>query len=93
MSEFFPEIKEISYQGPESQHWLAYRYYDAKRKVLGKTMAEHLRLAVCYWHNFCWHGHDNFGEATFSREWKIADTPLAQAELRASAAFEFIQKL
>ncbi len=48
---------------------LAFRWYDPKRKVLGKTMAEHLRFAVCYWHTLCWPGLDPFGGETFLRPW------------------------
>ncbi len=93
MSEFFPQISRIPYEGPQSKNPLAYRYYDANKKVLGKTMAEHLRPSVCFWHTFCWTGHDIFGEPTFDRPWLTAQDPLQLAEQRVDAAFEFISKL
>lgn len=90
---FFPNIQSIPYEGTETNNPLAYRYYDAKRKILGKTMAEHLRLAVCFWHTFCWSGHDIFGENTFDRPWLQAADPMQRAQMRVDAAFEFISKL
>lgn len=56
-------------------------------------MAEHLRIAVCFWHTFCWQGNDIFGETLFDREWLKAENPLKRAENRAAAAFEFFTKL
>jgi xylose isomerase len=93
MSEFFKQIHAIQYEGKDSNNPLAYRYYNPKQVVLGKTMEEHLRLAVCFWHTFCWSGHDIFGENAFERPWAANQNPLALAEIRAKAAIEFIDKL
>ena len=65
----FPDIGKIEYQGPETDNHLAYRYYNKDQIVLGKRMEDHLRMAVCYWHTFCWDGADIFGGGTFSRPW------------------------
>ena len=59
----------MTYEGPESTNPFAFRYYDPKKVILGKSMEEHLRFAVCYWHNFLWEGHDIFGFGTFNRAW------------------------
>lgn len=88
---FFGDIEAIRYEGPASGNSLAYRHYDATRTVLGKTMAEHLRPAVCYWHNFAWGGSDMFGAATFERPW-FAET-MAAARLKADVAFEMFALL
>ncbi len=93
MSEFFPNIKNIRYEGPSTKNALAYRYYNPTQQILGKTMAEHLRMSVCYWHSFCWPGSDIFGEATFDRPWLRATDPMQLAEQKLTAAFEFISKL
>ena len=94
MSEsYFSEIDKISYEGTESENPLAFRYYDADRQVLGKTMAEHLRPAVCYWHTFSWPGADMFGQELFDRPWFKGDDPVAMAEHKAAVAFEFFEKL
>ena len=66
---FFPDIDAISYEGPDSDNPLAFRWYDADRVVMGKTMAEHLRFGVCYWHSFAWDGSDIFGQGTLDRPW------------------------
>lgn len=90
---YFPTVEKIQYEGPESNNPLAYHYYQADQKVLGKSMAEHLRIAICYWHTFCWHGNDAFGQACFDRPWLNGDSPIARATNRADAAFEFFDKM
>ena len=93
MSNYFEDIEQIKYEGKNSTNPLAYRYYDANRIILGKTMAEHLRLAVCYWHTFCWNGTDMFGSGSLERPWQQIKTPLDAAKQKADIAFEFIRKL
>ena len=66
---YFQNIAPIEFEGPNTENPLAYRFYDAKRQVLGKSMVEHLRPAVCYWHTFVWGGADVFGAGTFTRPW------------------------
>ena len=90
----FSDIDPIRFEGPESRNPLAYRWYDAKRVVMGKTLAEHLRPAVCYWHSFCWRGEDPFalGTPLFDRPW-FQGEPLAAANLKLDAAFDFFARL
>ncbi|HEY2810175.1 MAG TPA: xylose isomerase [Rhabdochlamydiaceae bacterium] len=66
---------------------IKYRYYDPKKKVLGKTMEEQLRIAICFWHTFCWEGNDMFGLPTFHRPW--LRTPADKIR----AGFEFLEKM
>jgi xylose isomerase len=66
---FFGDIGPVRFEGLKSDNPYAYRHYDPSRVVAGKTMAEHLRPAVCYWHNFAWMGTDMFGAPTFERPW------------------------
>jgi xylose isomerase len=89
----FPEISKIPYEGPQSKNPLAFRWYNASEKVEGKTMAEHLRFAVVYWHTFRGTGSDPFGAATMVRPWDDGSDSVENAQRRARAAFEFIQKL
>jgi xylose isomerase len=91
--EYFPGIGRIPFEGRDSDNPLAYKVYDADKRVGGKTMAEHLRFAVAYWHSFCATGHDPFGPGTRVYPWDAGNTPLARAEAKADAAFEFITKL
>jgi xylose isomerase len=90
---YFADIDRIAFEGTDSDNPLAFRYYDADRIVLGKRMEDHLRLAVCYWHTFCWPGSDVFGAATFERPWFEGGTPMELAEHKLRAAFEFLEKL
>ena len=87
---FFPSVEKIQYEGPDSTNPLAFRYYDANRDVLGKTMAEHLRFAVCYWHSFAAPGDDVFGDGTWDRPW---NDNLGGAREKLACAFEFFEKL
>src|SRR5690348_6035903 len=64
-----------------------YKYYDPKKKVLGKTMQEQLRIGVCFWHTFCWEGNDMFGLPVFHRPW------LKTPEDKIRAGFEFFEKM
>ncbi|MEO6185255.1 MAG: xylose isomerase [Steroidobacteraceae bacterium] len=90
--EYFPGIGCIPFEGPASDNPLAFKVYEAGRRIGGKTMAEHLRFAVCYWHTFTNAGHDPFGPGTRRFPWE-AGSPMATAEGRVDAAFEFFTKL
>jgi xylose isomerase len=99
MTDFFPEVAEpVRFAGPESDDPLAYRWYDPDRVVAGRTMAEHLRLAVCFWHSFAWDGFDIFGAGTLDRPWHPNQAapgldPMDAARWKMAAAFEFFAKL
>ena len=88
---FFGDIAPVRYQGPNSDNPLCYRHYEASRLVHGKTMAEHLRPTVCYWHSFVYDGLDMFGAPTFERPWAAAT--MAAARVKADAAFDMFRLL
>jgi len=92
-TEFFKGIPQIPFEGPGSDNPLAFKFYDAEKMIGGKTMAEHLRFAVCYWHTFCAKGSDPFGGDTQVFEWDTAATPMDAAKRRIDAAFECASKL
>jgi len=91
--EYFQGINNIRYEGPESDNPLAYRYYDETRIVAGKTMQEHFKFAVAYWHTLCGTGGDPFGPGTKAFPWLQAGDAVQQAKDKMDAAFEFITKL
>jgi len=94
MKEFFPEIQDrIPYEGADSKNPLAFKFYEPGRVVGEKSMEEHFRFSVAYWHTFKCTGADPFGSATFDRPWNPGETPMAQAENTLRAAFEFCRKL
>ena len=93
MTKFYSITDPIKYEGPDSKNALAYRWYNPKQKVLGKTMAEHLRFAVCYWHTLCWPGTDPFGGETFQRPWHHMGDPMAAAAAKADVMFETLRLL
>ncbi len=93
MTKFYSITDPIKYEGPESKNALAYRWYNPKQKVMGKSMAEHLRFAVCYWHTLCWPGTDPFGGETFNRQWHNMADPMAAARMKADMMFETLRLL
>jgi len=93
MAEYFSGVKQIKYEGPDSKNPLAFRHYDPSEVVLGKTMAEHLRFAVCYWHTLKNLGGDQFGPGTIIRNYNDSSDPMKIADMTLEAAFEFFTKL
>jgi xylose isomerase len=89
----FPEITGIPYEGPQSRNPLAFRHYNADELVEGRTMRDHLRFSVVYWHTFRGTGADPFGPGCAVRPWEDGTDSVANAENRARVAFEFMQKL
>lgn len=86
MTDFFKGIPQIKYEGPETDNDFAFRHYNPDEVILGKTMKEHLRFAIAYWHSFAWEGGDPFGGRTFDRPWFGSEMDLAK--LKADVAFE-----
>lgn len=92
-TEYFKGVGKIRYEGRDSDNPLAFRYYDEHRVVGAKTMREHFRFAVAYWHSFCGTGGDPFGAPTKPFPWLQATDPNRQARDKMDAAFEFITKM
>ncbi|HEQ60294.1 MAG TPA: xylose isomerase, partial [Firmicutes bacterium] len=91
--ECFPQIPKIQYEGPKSRNPLAFKFYDADEVVAGKTLRDHLRFSVAYWHTLQGTGADPFGSATMQRPWLSVAEPMEQARARMRAAFELFTKL
>jgi xylose isomerase len=91
--EYFKGISKVPFEGPGTDNPFAFRHYDENRLVGGKTMKDHLRFAVAYWHSFCGTGGDPFGAPTKVFPWMEATDPIQQARDKMDAAFEFITKL
>ncbi len=92
MTQFFQDIENITYEGPESQNAMAFHHYNPDEIVLGKRLEDHLRFAVAYWHSFAWEGGDPFGGQTFERPWHPQDT-MERAKIKADVAFEMFERL
>lgn len=91
--EYFPGIEQIKFEGPQSKNPLAFKWYNADQVVAGKTMKEHLRFAVAYWHTLCGTGGDPFGPGTKNFPWDGASDAMDANKARMDAAFEFITKI
>ena len=91
--EYFKSIQKIKYEGRETDNPLAFRWYDENKIVAGKTMKEHFRFAIAYWHSFCGTGADPFGPGTKTFPWDSKNDAVERAKDKADAAFEFITKL
>lgn len=93
MNTYFDKLDKINFEGTNSNNPLAFRHYNPEEVILGKTMKEHLRFSVCYWHNFCWQGSDMFGAPAFDYPWSKGANAIEMAQKKADVAFEFFKKL
>jgi xylose isomerase len=91
--EYFKGIPPIKYEGKESDNPLAFQYYDENKVVRGKTMKEHFKFAVAWWHTLCGTGGDPFGPGTKKFPWMVSADPMQQAKDKMDAGFEFISKM
>jgi len=91
--EYFSNIGKIKYEGPDSNNPLSFKFYDEEKEVVGKTMREHFRFSVAYWHTLCGTGSDPFGPGTKEFPWDISKDPIKASLDRLDAAFEFFTKL
>jgi len=91
--EFYKGIGPVPFEGKESDNPLAYKHYNPEQRVMGKSMREHFKFAVAYWHSFCGQGGDPFGPGTQQFPWDQSLDPLQRARDKADAAFELITKL
>jgi xylose isomerase len=92
MSDYYPGIAKICYEGSQTQNPLAFRYYKPEEIVAGKTMRQHLRFAMSYWHTMAAEGSDMFGQGTIIKNYGSSD-PMTSARNKAHAAFELMDKL
>ncbi|MBS2209998.1 xylose isomerase [Carboxylicivirga mesophila] len=92
-NEFFPGIGKIAYEGRDSKNPMAFRWYNPEQVIAGKTMKEHLRFAIAYWHTFCGDGGDPFGPGTQVFPWDKGSSAIDRAKYRLDAAFEFFTKI
>jgi len=90
---YFKNIKKISFEGKESKNYFAFKYYEPKRKVMGKTMERHFKFAMAYWHTLCNTGGDPFGIGPKQFPWNEGNSALEVAQNKMDAAFEFMDKM
>jgi xylose isomerase len=93
MNEFFPDVNKIQYEGPNSKNPLAFKFYNPEEEIGDKSMSEHLRFSMAYWHTLNSGGADPFGGAVFERPWLSVRDPMDQARAKVHAAFEIMDKL
>ena len=91
--EYFKGVPKVTYEGKASDNPLAFKYYNPDQIVAGKTMREHFKFAIAYWHSFCGQGSDPFGPGTQNFPWDQSNDPVQAAKDKADAAFEFISKM
>ena len=91
--QYFKGIDTIKFEGKDSDNPMAFKYYNPDQVVAGKTMREHFKFAIAYWHTFCGQGSDPFGPGTQNFEWDQSSDPIQAAKDKADAAFEFFEKI
>ncbi len=93
MAEFFADVPKIQYGGPKSRNPLEFKHYNPDEVLGGKTLKDHLRFSVVYWHTFSNPLSDPFGAGTAVRPWDDGTHSVENAQRKARVAFEFIDKL
>ena len=91
--EFYKGVRAISFEGKTSDNPLAFKFYNPDQMVMGKSMRNHFKFAVAYWHSFCGQGGDPFGPGTQQFPWDKSKDAMQRAKDKADAAFEFITKM
>ncbi len=91
--EYFPGIGKVKFEGRDSDNPLAFKFYDENKVVAGKTMKEHMRFAIAYWHTFCGTGEDPFGPGTQLFPWANGSNAVERMQNKMDAAFEFFTKI
>ncbi len=93
MTSYFPSIDKISFEGKKSKNPLAFKYYNPDELVAGKSLKDHFKFAVAYWHSFCNTGGDPFGPGTKTYAWDKGDDAISRAKNKMDAAWEFMDKI
>lgn len=93
MGEYFEKVAKIKFEGEKSKNPFAFKYYNSEEVIDGKTMKEHLRFTMSYWHTLTGEGADPFGVGTMERPWNAEKDPMTKAKMRMEAAFEFMDKI
>jgi xylose isomerase len=91
--EHFPGIGKIKFEGKDSKNPLAFRFYDENKMIFGKSLKDHLRFSMAYWHTLCGTGGDPFGPGTKNFPWDESKDVVSKAKDKMDAAFEFMSKI
>ena len=92
MSDYFPNVPKIKYEGPDSDNPLAFRHYNPDEEIAGKSMKDHLRFGAAYWHCMRNGLGDPFGMGTALMPWDDGSESLDNALKRIPVFFEFLDK-
>ena len=90
---YFKAVDKIKFEGRDSQNPMAFKWYDENRVVAGKSLKDHFKFAMAYWHTLCNTGGDPFGPGTETHAWNSKDNAVARAKDKMDAGFEFMEKL
>lgn len=93
MNKYFPNVSKIKYEGETSTNPFAFKYFNPDEVINGKTMKEHLKFTLSYWHTLCGTGSDPFGSGTMERPWLTIQDPIEFAKAKMDACFELMEKL
>lgn len=93
MVEYFANVPYIKYEGKNSKNDFAFKYYNLDEVIGGKTMREHLKFTMSYWHTLAANGSDPFGVGTYQKPWDNETDQMKVAKAKMEAAFELMDKL
>ncbi|MCL4151769.1 UNVERIFIED_CONTAM: hypothetical protein GTU68_016742 [Idotea baltica] len=90
---YFTNVPTIRFEGKDSDNPYSFKYYDKDQVVAGKTMGEHFKFAMAWWHTLCNTGGDPFGPGTAVYPWLQATDPVQRAKDKIDAGVEILEKL
>lgn len=90
---YYEGIPAIAYEGKNSQNPLAFKFYNPDEVIGDKTMKQHLKFAMSWWHTLCAEGTDMFGSGTADKSFGTDRSPMALAKAKVLAGFELMEKL
>ena len=90
----YEEISKIPFEGKDSREPFSFKYYNPDELIAGKTMKEHLKFALSYWHTIDGEGVDMFSIGNPSMDKSFGKTdPMEVFRAKADFAFELMDKL
>jgi xylose isomerase len=91
--EYFSGLGKMKFEGVSAGNPLSFQFYDENKVIGGKSLKDHLRFALAWWHTMGGSGSDPFGPSTKVFPWDKSGDPETRAKEKMDAAFELMTKI
>lgn len=93
MTKYYKDVPAIRYEGGDSKEPFAFKFYNSQEMIHGKSMKDHLKFAISYWHTLCAEGSDMFGSGSMDKSFDQQQGTISHAKAKVDAGFELMNKL